>query len=166
MQLGLQRPFARFDEACQSERSTERETENKDPVQCSVGRPRHHGAKDIRQRVVQQIEPEGPSRANQPLEPSSRHRQLHIGETNNKSATRAPRRNHTPRSRAAAIGCSGAKTTAHRRGRSRQAGRRQERLSGCPSRSSALSISINTACPLFCGSRSFSGWTRRRHTSS
>jgi hypothetical protein len=42
----------------------------------------------------------------------------------------------------------------------------QESPSDCPSRSSALSISIKTAYPPFCGSRSFSGWTRRRHTSS
>jgi carboxymethylenebutenolidase len=39
-------------------------------------------------------------------------------------------------------------------------------FNGAPSSSSARSTSISTACPCFCGSRSFSGWTRRRHTSS
>src|SRR3984893_5102743 len=85
-QLGLQRPFAGLDEACQPERSAECETENKDAVQCSVGRPRHHGAEEIQQRVMQQIEPEGCSGepANQPFEPSCWHRELRIGETNDK----------------------------------------------------------------------------------
>src|ERR1700730_14379607 len=62
------------------------ETESKDAVQCSVGRPRHHGAEEIQQRVMQQIEPEGCSGepANQPFEPSCWHRELHIGKTNDK----------------------------------------------------------------------------------
>jgi hypothetical protein len=46
-QLGLQRPFAGLDEACQSERSAECETENKYAVQCSVGRAWHHSAEEI-----------------------------------------------------------------------------------------------------------------------
>src|SRR5438270_4746043 len=85
-QLDLQRPFAGLDEACQPERSAESETENKDPVQSSIGRSRHHCPEEIQHRVVQQIEPERHSGepANQPFEPVSRHRELHIGETNDK----------------------------------------------------------------------------------
>ena len=40
------------------------------------------------------------------------------------------------------------------------------RVSAAPSRSSARSIWMRTANPFFCGSRSFSGWTRRVQTSS
>src|SRR5437588_7300965 len=82
--MPLECRLARLDEARQPERSAECEPENEDPVQRSTRLPRHQRGEKIQQRVVQQIEPEGGSGepAYHFLEPTSRHRKLHFGKSN------------------------------------------------------------------------------------